>query len=153
VTCEHSIRAAQRAKLGSRSVCAKGVQRSIRSIRALLQNHGVAKNSVDAVRQLRSPYTLEDVYTALRVLAFFGGNLRRATAALNETGIQVSKRTLERWSQRQYLDAYADAQAEVHRVAWQNSLARSVQVLAIAVESLDDPSEAAIAPYGTPARD
>ena len=72
----------------------------------------MAKNSVDAIRQLRSPYTVEDVYTALRTLAFFGGNLRRATAALNDAGIQVSKRTLERWSQQQFPEAYAEAQAE-----------------------------------------
>ena len=96
----------------------------------------MAKSPVDAIRQLRSPYTLEDVYTALRTLAFLGGNLRRATAALNGAGVQVSKRTLERWSQRQYLEAYAEAQAEVHREAWQNSLSRAVQVLATASESL-----------------
>jgi hypothetical protein len=98
----------------------------------------MAKDPVDAMRQLRSPYTLEDVYTALRTLAFFGGNLRRATAALNDAGLKLSKRTLERWSQVQYLDAYAEAQAEVHRVAWQNSLSRSIQVLAIASETLGD---------------
>src|SRR6478672_4463100 len=107
------------------------------AVRAFLKTRGMAKDSVDAIRQLRNPYTLEDVYTALRTLAFFGGNLRRATTALNDAGLRVSKRTLERWSQRQYLDAYADAQGEVHREAWQNSLSRAIQVLAIASESLD----------------
>jgi hypothetical protein len=97
----------------------------------------VAKESVEAIRQLRSPYTLEDVYTALRTLALFGGNLRRATTALNEAGLEVSKRTLERWSQQHYLDVYAEAQAEVRRVAWQNSLSRAIQILANASESLD----------------
>ncbi len=97
----------------------------------------MAKAPVDAIRQLRSPYTLEDVYTALRTLAFFGGNVGRATAALNGAGLQVAKRTLERWSQRQYPEAYAEAQAEVHGVAWQNSLSRAIQVLAIASESLE----------------
>ena len=89
----------------------------------------MAKASDDAIRQLRSPYTLEDVDTALRTLAFLAGNVRRATTALNEAGIEISKRTLERWSQRQYPEAYAEAQGEVHRVAWQNSLSRAMQVL------------------------
>jgi hypothetical protein len=34
----------------------------------------MAKDPVDTIRQLRSPFTLEDVYTTLRTLAFFGGN-------------------------------------------------------------------------------
>jgi hypothetical protein len=72
----------------------------------------MAKLPIDAIRQLRSPYTLEDVYAALRVLAFFGGNVRRTAAALNGAGLKLSKRTLERRSQRTYLDVYADAQAE-----------------------------------------
>ncbi len=113
----------------------------------------MAKNSVDAIRQLRSPYTVEDVYTALRTLAFFGGNLRRATAALNDAGIQVSKRTLERWSQQQFPEAYAEAQAEVHREAWQNSLSRAVQVLAGASESLGRLEGSAVVPGDTPAQD
>jgi hypothetical protein len=113
----------------------------------------MARPPLEAARQLRSPYTLEDVYTALRTLALFGGNLRRATAALNEAGLKISKRTLERWSQQHYLEAYAEAQAEVHRVSWQNSLSRAIQVLANASESLARPSEAAIAQYGRPARD
>ena len=113
----------------------------------------MARDSVDKIRQLRSPYTLEDVYTALRTLAFFGGNLRRATAALNGSGIQVSKRTLERWSQRQYPDAYAEAQAAVHREAWQNSLSRAIQVLASASESLGLLEGLAVSQCGTPGAD
>ena len=109
----------------------------------------MAKTSDDATRQLRSPYTLDDVYTALRTLALFGGNVRRATAALNEAGVPVSKRTLERWSQRQYLEAYAEAQGEVHRVAWQNSLSRAIQVLANASESLGLLERSAVSQCGT----
>lgn len=47
----------------------------------MVDTGGMAKDSFEALRQLRSPYDVEDVYTALRVLAFYGGNVTRAAVA------------------------------------------------------------------------
>ena len=96
----------------------------------------MAKSIDSATRQLRAPYTLEDVYLVLRVLAFFGGNMRRTAKALRDAGHRISLKTIERSSQRQYPDVYADAQAEVHRETWQNSLSLAVQVVASKSELL-----------------
>ena len=88
-----------------------------------------------ATRQLRAPYTLDDVYLVLRVLAFMGGNMRRTARALRDGGHRISLKTIERWSQQQYPEAYAELQAEVHREASLRSLARAVQLLAAQTES------------------
>ena len=85
----------------------------------------VAKASLDSSRQLRSPYTLDDVYLALRLLAWFGGNLNRTARALRAHGRPISKRTLESWSQYQHVDLYAEVSAEAHREASQRSLVRA----------------------------
>ncbi len=95
----------------------------------------MAKASLDSSRQLRSPYTLDDVYIALRLLAWFGGNLNRAARALHADGHPISKRTLERWSQDQHADVYAEMTAEAHQEASQRSLVRALRVVAA---QLDD---------------
>ena len=95
----------------------------------------MAKAGLDSSRQLRSPYTLDDVYLALRLLAWFGGNLNRAASALRADGRPISKRTLERWSQYQHVDIYAEMTAEAHKEASQRALVRALRVVAA---QLDD---------------
>jgi hypothetical protein len=71
----------------------------------------------------------------LHLLAFLGGNMRRTAETLRDAGHRMSQKTIERWSQQQYPDAYAEVQAEVYRDASLRSLARAMQILAMQTES------------------
>jgi hypothetical protein len=89
----------------------------------------VAKELDDQPRQLRSPHTLDDVYLALRMLAFLGGNVNRAARVLKDGGHPISAKTIQRWSQRQYPDRYSEIVAEVHRDADQQAISRAMELV------------------------
>jgi hypothetical protein len=47
--------------------------------------------------ELRKGHTIDDVALALRMLAYFSGNVSRAAEALTSEGHRISPRTLARW--------------------------------------------------------
>jgi hypothetical protein len=78
--------------------------------------------------ELRRGHTIEDVALALRVLAYFSGNVSRAARALRQAGHRTSPRTLGRWRDSHY-EFYWEIRRQVESNAAENRIVEAVQVL------------------------
>jgi hypothetical protein len=78
--------------------------------------------------ELRKGHTIEDVALALRVLAFFSGNVSQAARALTAEGHRMSPRTLARWRDSHF-ELYWDVRRELEANAADRQTMRCIEII------------------------
>jgi hypothetical protein len=86
--------------------------------------------------ELRNGHTIDDVALALRVLAYFSGNVSRAAEALTAEGHRMSPRTLGRWRDSHY-ELYWEIRRDVESNAADKRIVEAVQVLGRWLDAVD----------------
>lgn len=64
-------------------------------------------------RPTRGTYAPEEIERGLMEVALCGGNARRASRELEEKGLKIPRTTLQKWSQSQHVERYAELRREV----------------------------------------
>jgi hypothetical protein len=86
--------------------------------------------------ELRKGHTIEDVALALRVLAYFSGNVSRAARALTHAGHRISPRTLGRWRDSHY-DLYWEIRRQVENHAADKRIVEAVRILGLWLDGVE----------------
>jgi len=77
------------------------------------KSQGVEANGKPKAQVARnSPYTTEDVETALSVVAYHSGNARKASRALEAAGQRVPESTLKLWRGQTFAERYRQIETE-----------------------------------------
>jgi hypothetical protein len=78
--------------------------------------------------ELRKGHTIEDVALALRMLAYFSGNVSRAAEALTAEGHPISPRTLARWRDSHF-ELYWNVRRKVEADAADRKIMRCLEII------------------------
>jgi hypothetical protein len=78
--------------------------------------------------ELRRGHNVEQVALALRVLAFYSGNVSRAAQVLTNAGHRTSARTLARWRDS-HSDLYWEIRRQIEADASQATLVQALLII------------------------
>jgi hypothetical protein len=94
--------------------------------------------------ELRKGHTIDNVALALRVLAYFSGNVSRAAEALTAEGHPISPRTLARWRDSHF-ELYWDIRRELEADAADRKIIRSLEIISAWLDVRGPRVDAAVA--------